>query len=87
MGMLTRMQAKSVGLKPEYLTAPTVQVPKWEYAFVQYALGGADRDTVQDQINLMGSYGWELCVRHDEGVGGTRAKMDYLVLFFKRRCA
>lgn len=82
MGLMTRAQQKLTGAG-QYLTQPRVPVATWEYAVIHVPERG-DLDALREQLNTMGSYGWELCERRDTGTGTTRGD-GYVGFLFKRR--
>lgn len=70
----------------KYMTPPSVDQDKWEYAFIQYPESLQTMDTINREVNQLGAYGWELCERRDRGTGIVRQDM-YFTLIFKRRTA
>jgi len=73
----------------QYLTAPSMDVPKWEYAVLRYEWAVNKLDTIQHDINEMGACGWALADERKlvNSVQTYPAPNIHLTLIFKRRTA
>lgn len=76
------LQQKVSGMRLEWLT-PSAR--RWEYAFLQFHQTTNPGEALE-QVNLLGSYGWEMTGVGDVELGFLRAtqKGNYLILWFKR---
>jgi hypothetical protein len=83
---VSRASADLAGVS-RYLTPPdpTIPVPRWEYAVITVK-GKGSLEAVREQLDAMGTHGWELVTRHDQGFGPLHRHDDEVTLFFKRPC-
>jgi len=73
----------------QYLTAPSMDVARWEYAILNYEWALNKLDTILRDINAMGAQGWQLADERKlvNSIQAYPAPNVNLTLFFKRRTA
>lgn len=67
----------------KYQTPPQRPVPQWEYATVQLADWSAA--VLDNALQTMGHFGWELTERLDQGVGPRGAVASFTLIFKRAR--